>query len=72
MCKPFEKHHLNTDVINTDVINVFLEAQELGKLSFQNRQKIQSELLYGSLTEQDYIAINRIVHAVRHGWLALD
>ncbi len=58
--------------VDADVASVFSEVWDSGKVTSNNRKEIQSALLCGGLTHDDHMAIDRMVHAVKRGWLSFD
>ncbi|MEM6501694.1 MAG: hypothetical protein AAF685_07635 [Cyanobacteria bacterium P01_C01_bin.89] len=58
--------------VDADVASTFSEVWDSGKVTNRNRQEIKSALLCGGLTHDDHMAIDRMVHAVKRGWLSLD
>ena len=58
--------------VDTDVVNTFSAVWELGQVTEHNRQEIKSALLYGNLTKEEHIVIDRLKHAVKRGWIRLS
>lgn len=42
-----------------------------GKVTMNHRQQLRSVLLENTLSEEDYSAIDRLLYAIRRGWLQL-
>jgi len=42
-----------------------------GKVTRNHRQQLRSILLQDALSEEDYSAIDRLLYAIRRGWLQL-
>lgn len=42
-----------------------------GKVTRNHRQKLRSAILQDTLSEEDYSAIDRLLYAIRRGWLEL-
>ncbi len=65
--------HLNLSAdSNNSVAEVFSEVWDSGEITQHERKELQSALLKGDLTNDDYAAIDRLVHAVKRGWLSLE
>ena len=56
---------------NNAIAAVFSEVWDSGKITQQERDELRAALLYGELSSDDYAAIDRLVHAVKRGWLSL-
>jgi hypothetical protein len=54
---------------NGPIAELFYQVCQAGHLTRSDRQKIMSAFLSGALTDEEKAAINRLVHAVRRGWL---
>lgn len=65
-------HELEAPTISVDVAGVFSGVWDAGKVTTEDRQELRSALLFGALTHDDHMAIDRVVHAVKRGWLSLD
>ncbi|USR92844.1 hypothetical protein NEA10_09060 [Phormidium yuhuli AB48] len=48
----------------------FFQVWENGKLTKADRLQLRSYLLSDRLTEADYTLLNRLLHAVRRGWVS--
>ncbi|UNU21248.1 hypothetical protein D0A34_22530 [Microcoleus vaginatus PCC 9802] len=51
------------------IAELVFQVYHSGLLTPTHRQQLQTALLNDCLTEEDQIAINRLLHAVRRGWL---
>ena len=56
---------------NNSIAEVFSEVWDSGEITRHERKELQSGLLKGDLSNDDYAAIDRLVHAVKRGWLSL-
>jgi hypothetical protein len=54
-----------------NIADLFGHAWNSGRLTLTERQYIKAAILANALTEEDQAAIDRLVHAVRRGWLKL-
>lgn len=54
---------------NSAIAELFYQVCQAGHLTRPDRQRIMSAFLSGALTDEEKAAINRLVHAVRRGWL---
>lgn len=54
---------------NYPIAELFYQVCQAGHLTRRDRQQIMSAFLSEALTEEEKAAINRLVHAVRRGWL---
>ncbi len=50
---------------------ICFEVWQTGQINKLHRQQIKTALLADSLNVQDYRLINRLLYAVRRGWLEL-
>ncbi|MCT7951260.1 hypothetical protein NG798_15780 [Ancylothrix sp. C2] len=50
---------------------ICLEVWQTGQINKLHRQQIKTALLADSLNHQDYRLIDRLLYAVRRGWLEL-
>ena len=57
---------------SNNVATVFSEVWDSGVITQHERNALRSALLRGELSNDDYAAIDRLVHAVKRGWLSLD
>lgn len=55
----------------TSIADLFGQAWNSGQLTLTVRQGLKNALLDCSLTEDDQAAIDRLLHAVRRGWLKI-
>jgi len=53
------------------IAEVFGQAWNSGRLTGTDRQKLQAAFLDSVLSEDDYAAVDRLLHAVRRGWLKI-
>ncbi len=51
------------------IAELVFQVYHSGLLTRTHRQQIRRALLNDGLTEEDQTAINRLLHAVRRGWL---
>lgn len=51
---------------------LFFKAWCSGKIDSQERSNLRDALLYGTLSQDDLRAIDRLIHAVRRGWLEME
>lgn len=51
------------------IAELFYQVCQAGHLTRSDRQQIMSAFLSDALTDEEKAAINRLVHAVRRGWL---
>lgn len=51
------------------IAELVFQVYHSGLLTPTHRQQLKTALLNDCLTEEDQIAINRLLHAVRRGWL---
>ncbi|MDY6805574.1 MAG: hypothetical protein SXA11_17430 [Cyanobacteriota bacterium] len=54
---------------NSPIAELFYQVCQAGHLTHYDRQRIMSAFLSDALTDEEKAAINRLVHAVRRGWL---
>jgi hypothetical protein len=54
---------------NGPIAELFYQVCRAGHLTRGDRQRIMSAFLSGALTDEEKSAINRLIHAVRRGWL---
>lgn len=54
------------------VSELFFQIWRSGKITRTDRYSLRAALLEESLSEEDKAAIDRLLHAVRRGWLLLD
>jgi len=53
------------------IAELVFQVYHSGLLTPTNRQQLKTALLNDCLTEEDQTAINRLLHAVRRGWLKI-
>ncbi|NER37815.1 MAG: hypothetical protein F6J93_28300 [Oscillatoria sp. SIO1A7] len=53
------------------VAEVFGQVWKSGGMSAADRECLMSAFLEESLSEEDYATIDRMIHAVRRGWLQI-
>ncbi len=51
---------------------IFAQSWNSGQISRQNRYKLKWALLVDWLSEEELAAIDRLVHAVKRGWLRIS
>ncbi|OCR01073.1 hypothetical protein BCD67_17000 [Oscillatoriales cyanobacterium USR001] len=51
------------------IAELIFQVYHSGLLTFNHRQQLKVAILEQNLTEEDQTAINRLLHAVRRGWL---
>lgn len=51
------------------IAELVFQVYHSGLLTRNHRQQLRNALLEQALTEEDQTAINRLLHAVRRGWL---
>ncbi len=54
------------------ISEIFCKIWRSGKITYLERWGLMSALLKDSLTEDEMDAINRLLHAVRRGWLRVE
>lgn len=53
----------------TSLAEMIFQVYHSGELTRNHRQYLKTVLLTGYLSEEEQTAINRLLHAVRRGWL---
>lgn len=53
------------------IAELVFQAYHSGLLTRTHRQQLRCAILEETLTEEDQTAINRLLHAVRRGWLKI-
>lgn len=53
------------------IAEVFGQAWNSGRLTFRDRLYLRSAILNSALSEEERAAIDRLLHAVRRGWLQI-
>lgn len=56
---------------NCHIAELFYQACQVGHLTRRDRRRIMSAFLREALTEEEKAVINRLLHAVRRGWLQI-
>ncbi|NEN88458.1 MAG: hypothetical protein F6K48_05775 [Okeania sp. SIO3H1] len=51
------------------IAELVFQVYRSGILTLEHRKQLRSLFLYHNLTEEDTTAINRLLHAIRRGWL---
>lgn len=51
---------------------LFFQVYRYGSLNSNHRQQLRSILLKESISEEEQTAIDRLLYAVRRGWLKID
>ncbi|NMG57608.1 hypothetical protein E1H12_03470 [Geitlerinema sp. P-1104] len=54
------------------VADLFFQAWCAGTLGPDDRSQVRDVLLTDSISEEDRLAIDRLIHCVRRGWLVMD
>jgi hypothetical protein len=65
------KHMMRTQTLlpQFTIAELVFQVYHSGLLTPTHRQQLKTALLNDCLTEEDQTAINRLLHAVRRGWL---
>ena len=65
---------MNAEALNTEatLAEVFFQVYQQGKIDRDHRQQLRATLLKESVSEEEQTAINRLLYAVRRGWLKVD
>ncbi|MEG3977187.1 MULTISPECIES: hypothetical protein [unclassified Microcoleus] len=58
-----------TLLTQSSIAELVFQVYHSGLLTPTHRRQLQTALLNDRLTEEDQTAINRLLHAVRRGWL---
>ncbi|MBD2041233.1 hypothetical protein [Microcoleus sp. FACHB-672] len=61
----------STSLYQSNIAELYCSAWNTRSISSTSRQSLRSALLNDSLNEADYRIINRMLYAVRRGWLKL-
>lgn len=64
MLYPLNSHTLN-------LTELFSQVYAVGRVTHSDRQILRYALLEGALSEEDRNLIDRLVYAVRRGWLKM-
>jgi hypothetical protein len=51
------------------IAELVFQVYHSGLLTLTHRQQLKTAILEATLSEEDQTAINRLLHAVRRGWL---
>ena len=54
------------------IAEVFGQAWNAGSLTVNQREGLMAALLENPLNSEDYAAIDRLLHAVRRGWIKVS
>lgn len=62
---------MNAEAMNAEstLAEVFFQVYQQGRIDREHRQHLRSTLLKESVSEEEQTAINRLLYAVRRGWL---
>jgi len=58
-------------VLDYTISDIFADVWVSGAITRRERQELNWALQNGALSMESYLAIDRIVHAVKRGWLTL-
>ncbi|MGD1850354.1 MAG: hypothetical protein ACFCBU_07015 [Cyanophyceae cyanobacterium] len=61
-----------SSINSNNIAEIFSEVWDSGRITECERLELRSALLNGDLSNDDYAAIDRLVHAVKRGWLSLS
>lgn len=53
------------------IAELFTKVWQSGRLTRTDRQELKAVLLEPSVPEEDQVTIDRLLHAVRRGWLVV-
>lgn len=53
------------------IAELVFQVYHSGLLTLTHRQQLKTAILEQTLSEEDQTAINRLLHAVRRGWLKI-
>ena len=53
------------------IAELVFQVYHSGLLTLTHRQQLKTAILEEALTEEEQTAINRLLHAVRRGWLKI-
>ncbi|MCL2927459.1 MAG: hypothetical protein O4751_16265 [Trichodesmium sp. St2_bin6] len=53
------------------ITELVFQVYRSGILTQDQRKQLKDLFLYHNLTEEDTTAINRLIHAIRRGWLKM-
>lgn len=62
---------MNAEALNTvpTLAEVFFQVYQQGRIDRDHRQHLRETLLKESISEEEQTAIDRLLYAVRRGWL---
>ncbi len=65
---------MKAEALNTEatMAEVYFRVYQQGKIDRYHRQQLRATLLKESVSEQEQTAINRMLYAVRRGWLKVE
>lgn len=65
---------MKAEALNTEstMAEVYFRVYQQGKIDISHRQKLRATLLKESVSQEEQTAINRMIYAVRRGWLKLE
>lgn len=63
---------LSISPLPNTLADIVSETQDSGKITQSDRYGLLALLLQNSLSEEEAVAINRLLYAVRRGWLKVD
>ncbi len=64
--------YLHQDVLPEVIITeLVFQVYRSGILTHEQRKQLKNLFLYHNLSEEDTTAINRLLHAIRRGWLRI-
>jgi len=73
---PYPENKANiyrSDILpHSEITELFLSVWQHNKMTEANRQRVNFALLsYQQLNESDYRLINRLLHAIKRGWIKM-
>ena len=54
------------------IAELVFQVYRTGILTLEHRKQLRNLFLYHNLSEEDTTAINRLLHAIRRGWLRIS
>lgn len=57
------------NLLSYTLVDLFAEATSSGRITMADRYGIMAALLDNSLSEDEYSMLNRLLYAIRRGWL---
>ncbi len=71
--KELKVRSMNTKLGNSELTlaEVFFQVYQQGKIEHSHRQHLRATLLKENISEEEQTAINRLLYAVRRGWLQI-